>query len=1472
MKQFALITLFFLTAFAVYGQRSFSRDSAKFIDEYTGYLNNANSDEANNQAKTFKEYWSTGIFDKAMQTKINSFANTMLLNELKAEPNFLLFTQCVNAWVYAKHPQKLLIDFINICEKNVAVNKTGFTSFMATCYPLFKDNIIVQNPQRQWFTKEKDFELSQKGDFSITFKTSDLICKAPVDYMVIEKTSGVFYPEKNLWVGNKGKVTWRRHDNPNAYVEFQEYTLDLNNSEIKVENAQYTNTEFFGGQVKGVFTDKVSYTTDTASINNSSFPEFSTYESNVEIKNLIGKNARYFGGLTIKGEDIFSQSYGDKPATIELLFKGKTKLIAKSASFKIVDKTIKSLRTEVTILMDTGTIYHPRAIFNFNFGSDILIVSRGEEGLTRANFVDNFHNIELEVDNAKWKLEESWIDFDNLSNDKAASFESSNFYKQFRYEKIQGMLAYNPVSLMTKYLIENRSKTFYLPDYAAYRKNTKENLMQQIYDLADDGFIQYNPKTDSIYAQPKLYNYYFADKKVKDYDVLRFSSVIGAKSNASLNLLNNDITLEGIRRFNFSDSQNVIAVPTEQVVVIKGNRTLEFGGMMRAGRFDLFAKKFVFNYDQFAIQPTAIDSLRLYFPDKEGKMTKVNSVLTNLYGTLEIDKPTNKSGLTDFPEYPRFTTTKGSEITYERPETQNSQYKADNFKFIVDPFTIDSMDNFTVEGLQFDGTFVSADIFPDFRYQASIQEDFSLGFKKYTPAGGLPMYKGKGNGEMLISLSNKGLFGTGKIDYSGSTVESESFLLLPDKTLAIADKFTVPESAKYPVVNGAKLQTEWSPYSDNLKVATNESSTMKVFKMGYDFTGELKVTPTALKGNGMLAWDEAEFTSQNMIYGKNSVKADTSGIKIYAADPAKVAFQSVNLKSNIDFDKREGKFTSNIPGSLINLPFNQYASNLNDYKWNMDASTIDINLGNMAGAKPYFVSTLATQDSLKFEAKHALFNIKTGILAIDQIPYIDVADSRVFLWDGKATIRENAYMDRLDSSRIDANRVDKYHQFFNCQTYITGKNTLKSVGLFKYENRNGKQQVQFDSIYARDKVVYADAYIEEGDKFELDRKIAYKGIMRVRGNSPDPHLFGFAMPLHGFDSFASKWTRIRDSVDRNNVVLTFGIPQDEDGRNLPIGIYAYTSGTGYYPSFYGWKSRYSDDDIHLDTGILYYDYTRKELVMGSEAKIFKNALRGNVMRVDPEKSSLKAEGKMEMGFDYKQTDIKFAGEATFVEGDSSMTFNLLNLIEMPFPKELVDQITKMATEAGGTAVSITDPFVKKAYAAMLPEGEDVIKAIAKLEAEKKFKGTVQDSSGINTGILKDVKDITDKLLKKTVPRLIAFRVDGLRHSPQQRALFSKGKIDLYQVGDNMINRSFDCLYEIEKKRSGDNFSLYIEFDNNNWMYLNFIRGVLYVVSSDAAFNQSIPMLAEKADSEFFSIRLASARSVDRLRDQYADQP
>ncbi|MEG2071175.1 MAG: hypothetical protein RR034_07365, partial [Bacteroidales bacterium] len=91
----------------------------------------------------------------------------------------------------------------------------------------------------------------------------------------------------------------------------------------------------------------------------------------------------------------------------------------------------------------------------------------------------------------------------------------------------------------------------------------------------------------------------------------------------------------------------------------------------------------------------------------EYQLRRVNSTIEELAGTLYIDKPGNKSGMTDFPDYPIFEARKGGKVFYDHPYTLNRAYTRDRFYYVVDMFRIKNLDNFEIDSMKFSGELVS---------------------------------------------------------------------------------------------------------------------------------------------------------------------------------------------------------------------------------------------------------------------------------------------------------------------------------------------------------------------------------------------------------------------------------------------------------------------------------------------------------------------------------------------------------------------------------------------------------------------------------------------------------------------------------------------------------------------------------------------------------------------------------------------
>ncbi len=1440
--------LFTLLSFSyAQAQTSFSTEPNVFIEEFVKFIEGAKKSELSKMAENFSKNWKSGKITPDQQKFIIKISNNMMYKQLPREPYFELMLSNIDLYYQKKFSPALLKQWQDISKTLLDKNPKDYLFFLETANTLFKDNTFFRTEARRWYASNSNFEFGfENNRISIIYKNLDLQCDASLDKTVVYNCSGVYYPDKKMWVGTQGRVNWRRVGKPETevYAEFKKHKIDFNSGGFTVDSALLTYPKISATKIIGQLNERISQSTSPEQIINSGFPQFTSYEPTIEIKGIVGDQAVYKGGFSMKGDKVNSQNIGEGFATIILMFKGKPLVEVKSNAFRLDSGKVMSQHASVKIKVDTGFITHPNIIFTYNIAKKKMLLSKGTEGLMRMAFSDNYHGVDIDVEHVLWDQSQPYIDFDMISNDKSAYVETNTFFKKFLFDKQQGALNMNPLDKMFIYWKSSgKSRSFHINDYANAINSKKEYLQQILMDMSDDGFIYYNKETDSIYMRDKIFNWVSNNTGGKDYDVLRFASVIAAKPNITYNILTHDLKMEGVRRFTFSDSQNVVTIPSDQLLTIKKNKTLQFAGMIRAGRIDFYSKDFTFNYSGFQINNTTIDSMVIYYPDvNTNSLRKVESVLSNTYGRILIDSSNNKSGLKNYPHYPIFIAERGSEINYDRASTHNHAYKADKFKFEIDPFTIDSLDNFTIAGFGFGGTLVSDGIFPDIKNIARIQPDFSLGFIDKV---NLPMYGGKGTGDLVINLSNRGFYGSGNLLYQTSISKSPEYLLLPDATVGNSSSFDLPESAKYPLVTGFNVRTEWYPKQDKM-FQTKLDSNFKMFKTAYDFDGKLTLTPADLRGNGKLLWNEAIFASAEMVFGRNRAKADVSSIQIFAVDPAKFAFECNNVKGDLDFDKREGRFFTNVIGSYTHFPFNHYASNMNDYKWDMNKKTMDIKPGTaMAGIKPIFTGfPQNAKDSLKFESGFAKFDLVQNVLYMEKIPYIDVADSRVYAFEGKAIVREKGYMDRLDSSRIEANRIDKFHEIKNCRTVIIDGNRLAATGYYRYMDKYKVEQPLFvDSIRidtARHLVGYGR--IEDDKNFRLDKKIGFKGLFEIISTRRPIQFMGYVRPMHSFVKMETLWLRYKNVVDPQNVVIDVINPRDKDNKRLSIGLYFANDSNHVYPIMFDLKRRYSDPELQSDTGILFYDNTKDAFLVGNEAKLLRNALKGNYIQFNDKDNSVYAEGHFDFQVSTSKVNFKTAGTALHSATDSTFRFNLMMLIDFPLPAEIKTKISKMlmAEGAGSTPPSQKTKENKMGIYELVSDEKIAERMVKSLNTN----GSIPPDGELKSGfIFSDVDIAFDRFKRKFI---------------------AAGPITMPLFNGVIINKTFTTSIAVEKKRSGDKIYLYVVTDNGDWFYMEYLRGSIIIATNNAELATAVSNESNKMIDELFIIRVGSEKAKDNF--------
>jgi hypothetical protein len=131
---------------------------------------------------------------------------------------------------------------------------------------------------------------------------------------------------------------------------------------------------------------------------------------------------------------------------------------------------------------------------------------------------------------------------------------------------------------------------------------------------------------------------------------------------------------------------------------------------------------------------------------------------------------------------------------------------------------MESINRLTFRNIAFKGELQSG-IFPIIPETLVVRDDYSLGFRRQAPPEGYPIYNGKATYKNWIDLSNRGLRGSGALEYMTSVSESDDFVFLPKETTGIAQNFTVKsqeQGTEYPDVNGSNIKITFIPDEDKL--------------------------------------------------------------------------------------------------------------------------------------------------------------------------------------------------------------------------------------------------------------------------------------------------------------------------------------------------------------------------------------------------------------------------------------------------------------------------------------------------------------------------------------------------------------------------------------------------------------------------------------------------------------------------------
>lgn len=1020
-------------------------------------------------------------------------------------------------------------------------------------------------------------------------------------------------------------------------------------------------------------------------------------------------------------------------------------------------------------------------------------------------------------------------------------------------------------------------RIIYVDRFLKYFKQEAQRpkFLEALNDLEGSGYVRFDKKTERITILPKLRKWAIAAKGDKDYDVIQIISNVQAGNHADMNYESKIIQMYGVEEISLSDSQFVRLLPQDEKVFIREDRNFNMGGVVHAGKINLYGKgygKFNFEYDNYKIMCDTLDSLK-FRPRRDPETKKNNSkaylnltkaleklTIQDIIGAVYINKPNNKSSLKPHPEYPVFDCYSLSYVYWGDSAIQNGVYGRDpaskeyRLKFEIDPFVLDSLENFDIRSLEFQGEFYADGIMNSFRDTLKPVGDNTYGIVKKTDASGEPIYKGKGKlYEGQVEMNGDSFHGNGKIDYLATTTESDSFIFHFDSVMAVTRKFYLPKTnykgTKYPEIKAGIVDYKWHTQRDEL-VLTTKDENIELFAGEAKFKGKIIITPLGVKGSGLMKVGEIEIEGNDMNINEMDFTAPNATFRVAdKKDPGITHFIAKKSEVKYNMANHRSEFESKVSAvDSLNSEFPQlnYKTSLGKGIYDKNTNEINMTANSVYQNKNYFTSTDPKQEGLTFPATSAVYNTEKKEISIDGVEYIYVADAKIMPDSGKVKIRPDGFMDKFRNARVEANIKTKYHQFYEGKIEVLSKYKYLGEAKYNYIVVNGEQQViRFNDIHVKpDTTTEALAVIPQTQNFFITERIYFRDTVLLTAGQKYMYFSGDVRIQSSNTFLSDSWFEFHGVVNPDSIYIPINNPRNrKTNAELTVGLHYGPERRLFYSNFLQERKAGKDTDILTAKGGLTFDRATKEFRIGTEKKLIQEMFRTPVVSYDDSARVITSQGFFNVPYHLEPNTASYKMAGIWRDDQTKGEVKLNVCMGMNF-SVLPERVTLKLSDLF-TALTLNSPDID--YTPRITH-ESIAELIGDADpTEEKTKAFVTSINKMRT--IKDIK------IAKDLPFTFLFSDLKWTWEDKFKTFYVSEPVGLVGIGGVPINKMLNAKIEYTIGKAlptgqtlADTLRMYVEIDEDNWVYCTFADNVLKIVTpfeNKGSFNELVGIEVDK---------------------------
>ena len=1526
--KYCLLLLAFVCSFQTVKAQNFPAEREKFIKQFEKVLSTFIQKEQKDFIKDelTPMLLKTSDFPDNYFSKMVETANEMETKRLKYYPDIYNYVFSVYSFVKNKQPASSYTAWHNSVDKlldNRNINK--FADFIELSSGFFSRRLLADNSNSLWVYRGGSYVFEFTDKPYMQLESGNLVClvenadkrnkeKPYVDSIVIYDATGTYDPITKKWVGSGGTVTWEKVGLPRSETsaELTKYDISMKTSNLGCDTVILT-TPYFAKPIKGKFSDRAFRITREE---DKIYPQFISFEKRLKI-NEIYPNTDYEGGFSLQGKNFVGLGAANFPSIVRISRNNKPFIVLQSQLMIINKARLTSPLAMTSIYIGAqDSVFHPGLDFTYDIEKNTLEFVRGSSGISQSPFSNSLHKVDMYVPKLSWVYDAPEImltyNFGSSQDQRYARLESMNYFDIRLFEKMQGLDKINPLQAIYEYCYKYDEYYVNEGKIATALGKTIEQVKPLILDLASYGFLNYDSESKMIRVNQKLINFVKSRSGKMDFDNLVFLSDMrpkklngyseeqirkepylqklqqefdakndyrkGLKNFGTLNLGTLEINLEAVDMVTISEPQSTSVFPRDSRVTVKENRDFNFFGWIIAGKLEVNAEESNYIYaankiNLFKTDNTVFRVRPMREEDGKEMITMVNQV-NGISGEILVDDPTNRAGNNKkITNYPKLSSLKPSHVYYNHQSIFKGAYDSTRFYYTLDPFEMDSLDNFREAHQRFAGELTSAGIFPKFREDLKIMPDYSFGFSTKAKEGGYNFYSTTAKYDNKIILSGKGLQGAGTINFIHSTSISKAYTFLPDSTLGFAE-FTnkaVETGVQYPDIVSPDAFITFIPKNNMLKAASTPTQELNMFSREARLKGAAIITPQGCTGFGVVTFKDANLGAKKFRFSRWDIDSDTANFnlknnfKVDDEDP--LALKTENLNAHVSFKDRLGQFRSNAGSSRVEFPVNQYLCKMDFFTWFMDKEEIelatkeektDINIKtdlDLVGAN--FFSLHPDQDSLRFKAREARYSLREKTIYCKKVDFLEIADARIFPDSNRVTVRKKAKMDVLENSTIIANSVTKYHRFINARTEVMARRKYESQGDYPYYDADSTmtiikmKSIRVDSTYQ----TVAVGKIGPKDNFRLSPQFEYNGDVRIKANVPLISFTGATRIVHNCEKFKRSWMAFDSEIDPKNIQIPVSSNMKSlDSLSLTAGIVWRESKKAeeikLYPTFLSELAEKGDQVVFTSSGLLQYNAFTSEFQIASKEKLVNRYEKGNYIALQTGNCSLNGDGVINLGMDYgSSVSVEAVGTVNYYQETEQTVMNITAKYNLPLEDKSFEKIAEKIT-----AIPELKPmdFASTTFEKALVEWTDR-KTADRIKSEYSLDGTY-----------KKIPSEAKAAIVLTGLKLSSYNNPAM----QERGLYTDvTEAAIVSIFDKPVMKYIPVkafFQQLSSSDGGDKFGLLLAVPGGAEYFLNYAMnkkdGELFIYTTDSELEADINALKpDKRKAKDFSYEITSNR-------------